>query len=130
MNKSLFKDARDYEIAKLKFTIERFKKYDEERKSFYRDKLQRLGELESYIIELESGMLVDELKSKIENQKKEIQSLNKIIKAHNIDCSKSEEDVYNTIRMDSLKRQNQELRKRIKNLKIALSKAINELNKK
>lgn len=130
MNKSLFKDSRDYEIAKLKFTIERFKKYDEERKSFYRDKLQRLGELESYIIELESGMLVDELKSKIENQKKEIQSLNKIIKAHNIDCSKSEEDVYNTIRMDSLKRQNQELRKRIKNLKIALSKAINELNKK
>lgn len=70
MNKSLFKDARDYEIAKLKFAIERFKEYDKERKDFYRDKLQRLGELESYIMELESGMLVNELKSKIENQKK------------------------------------------------------------
>lgn len=45
MNKSLFKDARDYEIAKLKFAIERFKEYDKERKDFYRDKLQRLGEL-------------------------------------------------------------------------------------
>lgn len=128
MNKSLFKDARDYEIAKLKFAIERFKEYDKERKDFYRDKLQRLGELESYIMELESGMLVNELKSKIENQKKEIQSLNKIIKAYNIDCNKSEEDVNNIITMDSLKRQNKELRKRIKSLKIALNKAVANLN--
>lgn len=130
MNKSLFKDACDYEIAKLKFAIERFKKYDEERKSFYKDKLQRLGELESYIIELESGLMVNELKSKIENQKKEIQSLNKIIKAHNIECSKSEEDIDNIIRIDSMKRQNKELRKQIKSLKTSLNNVILKLNKK
>lgn len=130
MNKSLFKDASDYEIAKLKFAIKRFKEYDEERKAFYKDKLQRLGKLESYIIELESGMMVNELRSKIENQKKEIQSLNKIIKAHNIESNKSEEDIDNIIKLDSLKRQNRELRKQIKSLKISLNKVVSELNKK
>lgn len=74
-------------------------------------------------MELESGMLVNELKSKIENQKKEIQSLNKIIKAYNIDCNKSEEDVNNIITMDSLKRQNKELRKRIKSLKNSIKQS-------
>lgn len=129
MNKALFKDSRDYEISKLKFTIKKFKEYDEERKIFYKDKLQRLGELESYVIELESEKMVDELKIKIENQKREIQNLNKVIKIHNIDCSKSEDEINNIIKIESLKEQNKKLRKQIKSLRRSLEKAIINYNK-
>ena len=40
------------------------------------------------------------------------------------------EDIDNIIKLDSLKRQNKELRKQIKSLKISLNKVVSELNKK
>lgn len=64
LNEDLF-DPKDLKIAKLELkiarlekTIDAFKKYDEERKQYYQDVVYRLGELESYVQEMEgeSGM--------------------------------------------------------------------------
>lgn len=59
LNKDLW-DPKDLEIAKLKRKIQKlkgsiiaFKKYDEERKQYYSEVSQKIGELESYILELE-----------------------------------------------------------------------------
>ena len=72
MNKDLFDDPKDYTIVKLKETIARFKAYDEERKKYYSKKMVRLGELETYVIELkeqmqsaENGTLINTLQEKI-----------------------------------------------------------------
>ena len=35
-NKDLYDDPRDFEIAKLKFTISKFKEYDKKRKDYYK----------------------------------------------------------------------------------------------
>lgn len=48
LNEKLFDDPKDAEIARLKMTIEKFKEYDKERKKYYADKMQRLGELLKY----------------------------------------------------------------------------------
>ena len=59
LNEDLW-DPKDLEIAKLKRKIQKlkgsiiaFKKYDEERKQYYSEVSQKIGELESYILELE-----------------------------------------------------------------------------
>ena len=39
-NKDLYDDPRDLEIAKLKFTISKFKKYDQKRKDYYKSVIE------------------------------------------------------------------------------------------
>ena len=53
INEDLFDDPKDLEIVKLKLAIENFKKYDEERKKYYAKAMQRLGELEAFMEEIE-----------------------------------------------------------------------------
>ena len=40
LNKDLFDDQRDLEIAKLKFTISKFKEYDQKRKEYYKSVIE------------------------------------------------------------------------------------------
>lgn len=39
-NKDLYDDPRDLEIAKLKFTISKFKEYDQKRKDYYKSAIE------------------------------------------------------------------------------------------
>ena len=39
LNADLFQDKKDREIARLKLTIESFKKYDKDRKEYYAEKV-------------------------------------------------------------------------------------------
>lgn len=59
-------NPKDIEIAKLKLTIEKFKRYDAERKQYYSNALQRLGELESYVQELTADTAISKLKKKVD----------------------------------------------------------------
>ena len=52
LNEDLFEE-KDKEILKLKALIERFKKYDSNRKQYYADVLVELGQLRTYVSELE-----------------------------------------------------------------------------
>ena len=81
MNPDLL-DPREVMIGRLKSKIEAFKKYDEERKSYYREALIKLGELESLIDESDPER---KLRDKIKNQKKVIQSLQAKLVIKNVD---------------------------------------------
>lgn len=81
MNSDLL-DPKEVMIGRLKSKIEAFKKYDEERKAYYKDALIRLGELESLVDESDPER---KLRDKIKNQKKAIQSLQAILATKNID---------------------------------------------
>lgn len=68
--------------------IEKFKAYDEERTTYYKKSIQKLGELESYVEELEDtinslkdGTLVDKLVKENTEKKKIIASLTKKLQA-------------------------------------------------
>lgn len=60
-----FYDKKDFIIAVLKRKINSFKEYDAERKKHYAGLEQKIGELESYIDELENGLSIDSLNNKI-----------------------------------------------------------------
>lgn len=91
LNDRLNDFVADEDINTLKSTllnylrkINKFKEYDNERKEYYKKSIQRLGELESYIEELEdkiskfeNGTLIEELTKKNIENKKLISSLNK-----------------------------------------------------
>lgn len=79
MNKNLIGDRKDVEIARLKMIIEKFKKYDKDRTEFYAKKMQRLGELESYVIELEEKSETGKLEAKIKELRGKLSDLNKVI---------------------------------------------------
>lgn len=67
---------KDKEIAKLKKTIDKFKKYDKERKEYYREALIELGELKEFI---ESDDITYAMSQKIKNYKKTITDMTRSI---------------------------------------------------
>lgn len=67
---------KDKEIAKLKRTIDKFKKYDKERKEYYREALVELGELKEFV---ESDDITYAMSQKIKNYKKAITDMTKSI---------------------------------------------------
>lgn len=114
-------------IDKLERTIDNFKKYDNERKEYYRKSLVRLGQLESELDELnEQGL--DKLKQRICNQKKEIQGLRAKLSLGDINIPED----FTLDRAAALLKTAQEtkanLRKRIKGYKSSISDLINQLN--
>lgn len=114
-------------IDKLEKTIDNFKKYDNERKEYYRKSLVRLGQLESELDELnEQGL--DKLRQRINNQKKEIQGLRAKLNLENIDIPED----FTLDRAAALLKTAQEtkenLRKRIKGYKSSISDLISQLN--
>lgn len=67
---------KDKEIAKLKRTIDKFKKYDKERKEYYREALIELGELKEFV---ESDNITYAMSQKIKNYKKTITDMTRSI---------------------------------------------------
>ena len=73
LNKDLFDDPRDLEIAKLKFTISKFKEYDQKRKEYYKSVIE------------ENERMRQELEDRKTSEKDElIKQLRATVKALNI----------------------------------------------
>ena len=75
-----FCDKKDFIITLLKRKINSFKEYDAKRKKHYAGLEQKIGELESYIDELENGLNIDSLNNKILSLENKIKKQNLIIK--------------------------------------------------
>ena len=119
LNEELFFDKKDLEIAKLKQSIDRFKKYDKNRNQNHKKEIKELkieiGKLKSYVEELESDKDLEKLKTKIKNQREVILSLER-----KIHCSKLEESRLLELEMltkDSLSNQIKSLKTRLENLR-------------
>ena len=123
-------DKKDVEIARLKYTIERFKEYDEDRKKKYSEALTKIGALESYIQELEDTNQIGELKAKIIQQRDTIRRYNALIKTKGITEIPETEEEWNELdegmKYSDIKKKNKELRKEIKKLKDTVSKLLYE----
>ena len=129
LNKDLFfEDKKDIEISRIKKVIQEFKKYDEERKSYYTEKMRRLGELESFFLEVtEAKGERKDLEKIVLRQKMRISELDRIIQAHKIEEARSPEKLQEIVDTHSLKEQNRDLRKRVKNLCEANEKLIQRI---
>ena len=70
-------DQDKIELNKLKIAIAKFKEYDKERKEYYANVLVELGQLKSYIEELEESedIKIVKLRNKVKAQKAAIKYL-------------------------------------------------------
>ena len=109
LNKELFEDPKDAEIARLKMTIEKFKEYDKERKKYYADKMQRLGELESYIQEIDTETEIGKLKSQIIDLKRQLGALSLKVQVYRIEEKRTPEELSDIISRDCLRQKNKQL---------------------
>lgn len=132
LNKKLFDDPKDAEIARLKMTIEKFKEYDKERKKYYADKMQRLGELESYVQELDTETEIGKLKDTIMGLRKEVSRLSKEIQVRRIEETRTDEELSEVLSRDALRQRNKKLTEEVVKLRKERSEWIKqkfELNK-
>ena len=112
LNKDLFDDKKDIEILRLKRIIHDFKIYDTNRTNLISTLQTEIGELKSYIEELESNDIIINLKNKIKCQTEELKKLNNNIRLNNIISSKDDDNIL--IEIDR-KTQIKKLNKLIKN---------------
>ena len=128
INKDLIGDRKDVEIARLKMMIEKFKKYDKDRTEFYAKKMQRLGELESYVIELEEKPETGKLEAKIKDLRSQLSTLNKVIQYNKMIVPEKEQmDLY--LNYNNLKNRNKNPSDENKKLKDTISQLVTRLNK-
>ena len=134
-----FYDKKDFIIAVLKRKINSFKEYDAKRKKHYAGLEQKIGELESYIDELENGLSIDSLNNKIQSLEAKIKKQNLIIKELQakvnislFDDTKSFEELEsianNLKNFNSMKLAVKDLRKRLKDNKNTISDLIYKLS--
>ena len=134
-----FYDKKDFIIAVLKRKINSFKEYDAKRKKHYAGLEQKIGELESYIDELENGLSIDSLNNKIQSLEAKIEKQNLIIKELQakvnislFDDTKSFEELEsianNLKNFNSIKLANKGLRKQLKDNKNTISDLIYKLS--
>lgn len=128
INKDLIGDRKDVEIARLKMMIEKFKKYDKDRTEFYANKMQRLGELESYVIELEEKSETGKLEAKIKDLRSQLSTLNKVIQ-YNKMIVPEKEQMDLCLNYNNLKNRNKNLSDENKKLKDTISQLVTRLNK-
>ena len=129
LNKELLGSRKDVEIARLKMTIEKFKEYDRKRTEYYAGKMQRLGELEAFIAELEDGNAESSMRAKIVRQADELRKLRKHIQVHGIETSRTEEELTEIISKNDLKMQVRKWRSEAKRLKKDNTELIMRLNR-
>ena len=133
-----FYDKKDFIIAVLKRKINSFKEYDAKRKKHYAGLEQKIGELESYIDELENGLSIDSLNNKIQSLEAKIKKQNLIIKELQakvnislFDDTKSFEElesIANNLKtFNSMKLAVKDLRKRLKDNRNTISDLIYKL---
>ena len=68
LNKALFDDPRDLEIAKLKFTISKFKEYDQKWKEYYKSVIEENEQLRQELEDRktsEKDELIKQLRAKV-----------------------------------------------------------------
>ena len=134
-----FYDKKDFIIAVLRRKINSFKEYDAKRKKHYAGLEQKVGELESYIDELENGLSIDSLNNKIQFLEAKIKKQNLIIKELQakvnislFDDTKSFrelESIANNLKdFNSMKLAIKDLRKRLKDNKNTISDLIYKLS--
>lgn len=133
-----FYDKKDFIIAVLKRKINSFKEYDAERKKHYAGLEQKIGELESYIDELENGLGIDSLNNKIQSLEKKVEKQNLIIKELQAKVNislfddtksfKELESIANNLKsFNNMKLTNKGLRKQLKDNKNTISDLIYKL---
>ena len=129
LNEDLFEE-KDKEILKLKALIERFKKYDSNRKQYYADVLVELGQLRTYILELED---TDKKAKKIKAQKQFIKNLERTItenkNAKIVDPEKIKEIEITELleHVKKLEQDNNSLREKIGQYRKEISRLCNKL---
>ena len=129
LNEDLFEE-KDKEILKLKALIERFKKYDSNRKQYYADVLVELGQLRTYVSELED---TDKKAKKIKAQKLVIKNLertiteNKIAKIVDPEKIKEIEITELLEHVKKLEQDNNSLREKIGQYRKEISRLCNKL---
>lgn len=135
LNENLF-TYQELEILKLKARIEylqkqikAFKQYDEERKEYYKNAMQELGELQSFKFEFEdSHPMIKELRDlvkKLTNDFNSIKCENRTLR-YKVECFKIQEDFDPTpqdVKIARLKEANKKLEEQVKKQK----QTINEL---
>lgn len=126
LNEELFEDKKDAEIARLRLAIKKFKKYDNERRKYYSDKMMRLGELESYVQELDAKTEIGKLKQTIGTLQGQVRKLSKIIEARHIEDARTEEELDDVITISNLRARNRRLREQVAKLMKERSKLITE----
>lgn len=117
LNKELFDDPKDAEIARLKMCIEKFKEYDKERKKYYADKMQRLGELESYVQEIDTETEVGKLKETIIKLRKEVSRLTKVVQVRHIEETRTDDELSDVLSRDALRQRNRKLTEEVAKLR-------------
>lgn len=111
------KDIRILELEeenkRLKECIQAYKKYDSDRKAYYSKKLSELGQIQSYVQELED---TNPLVLKIKNLKQELSKLNKVLLRYKAVELKPEDEAMQIQRMKTLLGENALLIKKNKSL--------------
>lgn len=128
LNKKLFDNPKDAEIARLKMAIEKFKEYDKKRKEYYADKMKRLGELESYVHELDTETEIGKLKDTIIKLRKEVSRLSKEIQVRRIEETRTDEELSNILSCHELRQRNKLMSEELVRLRKDKSDLIAKLN--
>lgn len=128
LNELLIGDEKDKEIARLNMIINKFKEYDKERKEYYSKKMKRLGQLESYVDEIDSDTHITKLKETIKRQQKELSRLNNIISVYKSNGLVVSDDVDKDATIINLKNQIKTLMKQNNNYKKTVAELIYKLN--
>lgn len=86
LNEDLFDTEEEKEIARLRKTIDSFKEYDKKRQEFYREKMERLGHLETLWAELNKSPKAQQhmlysLSCKLAKYKEQVRLLNNVVKS-------------------------------------------------
>lgn len=108
INKELFDDHKDAEIARLKMAIKKFKEYDRQRTAYYADKLARLKEL-AEMCGKDTVQVMDTLKG-------EIKRLNYLLQVKHIEDNRTPEELRQIIKLDNILSQNEQLKQENKKL--------------
>ena len=131
MNPLLLDPVRVY-VGRLKSTIQslehkinNFKEYDNQRKIHYSKAMQRLGELESWIDEVDPEF---KLRGKIQSQKQAITNLNALIKASKLEVPEDFDLAKAKVKILELQKQVETLTKQNTNLKASVSELVYKLN--
>ena len=128
LNEDLF-DKKDKEIFRLRLIIDKFKKYDKERKEYYSNSLRRLGELESMFSEIGDDIDKSTLANKILNQREALSRLSSIVKGSKILERYDESEIINFGSVGELKERVNKLESLVKSLRKSNKDLINKLNK-
>jgi hypothetical protein len=136
MNEELV-DPKDLIIGKLKLELERktraieqFKNYDKKRKEYYSNLALKVGELESYIAELEAGLEDDaiiKLQEKNRRLSKEVSRL--MVKVALDKYDEDEIAMATTLNKLTMSKELKELRKKVKDDKNTLNNLLGIINK-